>query len=182
MPYIRYGWYPYADLIDLPPEVFKPRRTLLLLLSFIETITFYHQYQRPVKKASDGTHYIETVPGDVEAAFSLMKGVLFQKSDELSGASRKFFERLKKLKPAGTIFGAKEVRQEMRCSPSSLQRYLYELMRYGYIKVRGGSRHRGYDYEVVDYEEYERLKDQIDGRLEAILLKINQKSNPVAQE
>ena len=172
---------PFADLIDLPPEVFKPRRTLLLLLSFIETITFYHQYQRPVKKASDGTHYIETVPSDVEAAFSLMKGVLFQKSDELSGASRKFFERLKKVKPVGSIFGAKEVRQEMRIAATTLKRYLYELTRYDYIKIKGGSKYRGYEYEIADYEEYQKLKSSIDGRLEQILLKIKQKSGPVVQ-
>ncbi|MFZ1705289.1 MAG: CHC2 zinc finger domain-containing protein, partial [Saprospiraceae bacterium] len=30
---------PYAEIIDLPQEVFKPRRTLMLLLSFIETVT-----------------------------------------------------------------------------------------------------------------------------------------------
>jgi hypothetical protein len=42
---------PYAEYIDLPPEVFKPRRTLLILLSFIETITYYHQYQREIHTA-----------------------------------------------------------------------------------------------------------------------------------
>ena len=37
---------PYASMIQLPESVFKPRRTMMLLLSFIETITFYHQHQR----------------------------------------------------------------------------------------------------------------------------------------
>ncbi|MCB9251862.1 MAG: hypothetical protein H6605_05305 [Flavobacteriales bacterium] len=32
---------PYAPLIDLPKEIFKPRRTLPLLLSFMEAVTFY---------------------------------------------------------------------------------------------------------------------------------------------
>ena len=169
---------PYADLIDLPQEVFKPRRTLLLLLSFIETITFYHQYQRPVRKTSAGTHYIETVPQDVEAAFSLLKDVLFQKSDELSGATRKFFERLKKLKPVGSIFSAKEIRMQLRLSPSSLQRHLYELQRYGYLKVKGGSRHRGYEYEILDYKEYEGLKSRIEERLAAIMQAIRARKGP----
>jgi hypothetical protein len=37
---------PYAQYINLPEAVFIHRRTMLFLLSFIETITFYHQYQR----------------------------------------------------------------------------------------------------------------------------------------
>ncbi|MBV7534086.1 hypothetical protein KW844_28610 [Chitinophaga sp. sic0106] len=45
---------PYAGCIQLPEQIFKPRRTMTLLLSFIETITFYHQYQREVKRDSNG--------------------------------------------------------------------------------------------------------------------------------
>ncbi len=41
---------PYAKYIELPEQVFKPRRTMTLLLGFIEAITFYHQYQREVKE------------------------------------------------------------------------------------------------------------------------------------
>ncbi|MFD0767117.1 hypothetical protein ACFQZI_19840, partial [Mucilaginibacter lutimaris] len=37
---------PYATFLNLPEAVFKPRRTMLLLLMFTETITYYHQYQR----------------------------------------------------------------------------------------------------------------------------------------
>ena len=82
---------PYANQINLPEAVFKPRRTMLLLLSFIETITFYHQYQREAKvDIQTGEHYIESNAQDIEYAFKLLKEVLFSKSDELSGACRKF--------------------------------------------------------------------------------------------
>ena len=37
---------PYATLINLPDDVPHPRKSLLLLLNFIETITFFFQYQR----------------------------------------------------------------------------------------------------------------------------------------
>ena len=40
---------PYATYLKLPDAVFKPRRTMMLLLLFTETITFYHQYQRELK-------------------------------------------------------------------------------------------------------------------------------------
>ncbi len=57
---------------------------MTLLLGFIEAITFYHQYQREVNKDAAGQLYIETKIEDIEAAFELLKDVLFSKSDELS--------------------------------------------------------------------------------------------------
>lgn len=173
---------PYAQLISLPKEVFKPRRTLLLLLSFIETITFYHQYQREVKThAETGLRYIETTPEDIEAAFGLMKPVLFSKSDELSQATRGFFERLKQQVKTGEPFSSGEIRQAMRLSPSTLKRHLLELQKRGYLRVQGGSRYRGFVYQVVDYEEYEALKSGIDAQLGAILQKVKE-SSPVVQQ
>jgi hypothetical protein len=37
---------PYAEQLQLPADVFKPRRTNAHYLAFIEAITFYHQFQR----------------------------------------------------------------------------------------------------------------------------------------
>ena len=37
---------PYAEYLQIPREVFKPRRTNAHYLAFIEVVTFYHQYQR----------------------------------------------------------------------------------------------------------------------------------------
>ena len=164
---------PYANLIDLPQEIFKPRRTLLLLLSFIETISYYHQYQRPIKtNPTTQQKYIETEKSDIKAAFSLMKEVLFSKSDELSKASRRFLELLKnKVKP-GEVFSSTVLRKELRIAPSTLKRYLLDLSRTGYVKIKGGSKYRGFEYEVCDYEEYENLRKSIDEKLAEILSKI----------
>ena len=172
---------PYAELIDLPDEVFKPRRTLLLLLSFIETITFYHQYQRKVQQNEFGESYIESAKSDVEAAFSLLKEVLFNKSDELSKASRRFLERLKTIVKKGECFSSSQIRKQLRMNASSVKRYLIELQRYGYLKIKGGSRYRGFEYEVQDYTEYEKMRDHIEQKLSTILKKIDQKSGPVVQ-
>jgi len=167
---------PYAELIDLPDVVFKPRRTLLLLLSFIETITFYHQWQRAVKTNSQtGEKYIESTVEDVEVAFSLMKEVLFSKSDELSKASRTFFEKLKEEVEPGSIFYAKTIRKKYRLAPSTLKRYLIELTRNGYLKIKGGSKYTGFEYMVSDYDEYENLTSLIDQKLKEILDKIKGK-------
>lgn len=164
---------PYAGYIRLPEQIFKPRRTMTLLLSFIETVTWYHQYQRPVKRDSHGAPYIETTPEDIRATFSLLKEVLFSKSDELAKATRNFLEQLKSLLIAedrGSIT-AKEIRERLRINPGNLKRYLSELERYGYVKG-SGNRYRHYEYSVTDPKEYELLKSSIDKQLEAILADI----------
>ena len=172
---------PYADLIDLPSEVFKPRRSLPLLLGFIETVTFYHQYQREVKTDKQGRRYIESTYEDIQISFDLLKDVLFNKSDELTKAAREFLELLKTKVKKGETFYTKKIRKEIRMNVSNLKRYMIELQRYDYIKIKGGSRYRGYEYEITDYGEYENLKSSIDKRLEDILLKIKELSGPVVQ-
>jgi DNA primase len=167
---------PYAPFINLPEVVFKPRRTIGLLLSFIETITFYHQYQLPTKSdPQTGELYIETQPEHIESAFELLKEVLFRKSDELTGASRSFLEKLKKyLKQDQTnSFTAKEVRKVLKLNPSNLKRYLIELERYGYLKGKG-NRYKGYEYSITDMSEYENLTKSIQADLQAIIQKVKQ--------
>jgi DNA primase len=169
---------PYANYIQLPDQVFKPRRTMTLLLAFIEAVTFYHQYQRPVKRDGQGHPYIETTVSDVEAAFRLLKDVLFSKSDELTHAGRNFLERLKgMLKEQGkTSFHAREIRQQLRLAPTTLKRYLVELERYGYLNVSRHRRQGKYEYSIADPTEYDRLRSAIDGHLQEVLDHIKSRS------
>jgi DNA primase len=169
---------PFAKYIHLPEQVFKPRRTMGLLLSFIEGITLLHQYQREVKRASHHQPYIETTVEDIEAAFSLLTDVLFSKSDELTKATRGFLELLKVIlrEQGKTSFTAREIRGRLRLNPSNLKRYLVELERYGYIKGNG-NRYRGnYEYAITNVQEYEQLKTSIDQHLQAILASIRNKA------
>jgi DNA primase catalytic core len=171
---------PFAKFIALPEQVFKPRRTMTLLLGFIEAVTFYHQYQREVKKDSNGQLYIETTIDDIEAAFTLLKDVLFSKSDELSKASREFLEKLKELSKASgnETFNARAIREELRINPGNMKRYLAELMRYGYIKSNGNRYRKGsYEYSIVKMDEYEALKSQIEQHLQSILQTIKDHIN-----
>ena len=168
----------YAKYIELPQQVFKPRRTMTLLLGFIEAVTFYHQYQRELKKDGTGQLYIETRPGDIEAAFTLLKEVLFSKSDELTKATRDFLEQLKKmLKDSNTeSFNTRTIRESMRINPGNMKRYLSELARYGYIKG-SGNRYRSYEYRITNTQEYEQLKTSIDQHLQQILQNIHSSSS-----
>ena len=175
---------PYAKWIQLPDQVFKPRRTMTLLLGFIEAVTFYHQFQRAVKKDAAGQLYIETTVGDIEAAFMLLKDVLFSKSDELSKATRNFLEQVKvMLQQSGAgSFHARAIRESLRINPGNMKRYLAELMRYGYIKA-GGNRYRGsYEYSIVNMDEYKALTSSIDQHLAGILAAIKDRvSSSVVQ-
>jgi energy-coupling factor transporter ATP-binding protein EcfA2 len=168
---------PYAKYIELPEQVFKPRRTMTLLLGFIEAITFYHQYQREVKKDNNNGLCIETTIDDIEAAFNLLKDVLFAKSDELTKAAREFLEQLKRMlhEQKQETFTAKEIRKILRLAPTTLKRYLSELERYGYIKSKG-SRYVKFEYSITDYEEYNSLKSSIDGHLQNLVEVIRKES------
>jgi DNA primase len=166
---------PYAKYIQLPEQVFKPRRTMTLLLGFIEAVTFYHQYQREVKKDHTGQLYIETTISDIQSAFTLLKDVLFSKSDELTKATRSFFEILKQHLTEGSqvSFTPQQIRKAFRIEPRTLQRYVRELKQYGLIKPVSGFKHRrGFEYAVADETEYSRLKSEIDGHLGAIIEKL----------
>ena len=163
---------PFAKYIELPEQVFKPRRTITLLLGFIEAVTFYHQYQREVKKDSTGQLYIETSIEDVEAAFALLKDVLFSKSDELAQVTRGFLEKLKQHLSENKIesFTAQQIRKVFRVEPRTIQRYIRELKQYGFIKSVSGFVHRkGFEYTIADANEYSQLKSEIDTHLQSIL-------------
>jgi DNA primase len=163
---------PYAPLIDIPKEIFKPRRTLPLLLSFIEAITFYQQYQREPKADENGELFIETHPQDIDYAFKLLRDVLFRKSDELSEAARTFYEWVKSLdtKLPNKGFYGSDIRKENRIHPRTLNRYLQELTDYGLLEIVGGNKHKtGYSYKIVPNKDYETLQKSIDEQIEKVM-------------
>ena len=47
-------------------------------------------------------------------------------------------------------------------NPMKANRYLRELEMWGYIKKVGGYRNTGYEYEIVAWDEYQRLQSGID--------------------
>ena len=64
---------PFAEYLELPQSVFKPRRTNSHYLQFIEAITFYKQYQRKEQVNTEtGEIYIETTIDDIKEANELI--------------------------------------------------------------------------------------------------------------
>jgi len=164
---------PFAPLIDLPNDLPHPRKTLLLLLNFIDTITYFNQYQREtITDKSTGEIMIKTNPEDIELAFNLLKTSLFRRADELSTNARGFYNWLcAYLKKAETTqFTAIDIRKEKRIHPRTLNRYLQELTLFQYIQVVGGNKYReGYQYKITSMGESNTLNNSIEKALRQTL-------------
>ena len=173
---------PYAHQLKIPTEVLKPLRSNAHYLAFIETITFYHQYQRPRRTdPQSGQSYIQSSLDDIRAANHIIKEVLLTKADELTGACRRFLEQVKAWlkKEQKESFYSKEIRQALRLHPSNMKRYMIQLSRYGYVKILSGSRARGYEYQINSPEEYSRLKNNINNILDELLDQIKNSGSVV---
>jgi hypothetical protein len=172
---------PYAEKLNLPSEVFKPRRTNSHYLKFIEAITFYHQYQREEKVDQEtGEVFIETTIEDIQEANRLMKEILLRKSDELSGACRNYFEELKEYLKAEkkTEFVNSEIRKALRITGTTLRRYQNELLNTGQINILKGKAQTGFTYQIADETAYEHMKNSINNVLDDILKEIKQATKP----
>jgi ABC-type dipeptide/oligopeptide/nickel transport system ATPase component len=175
---------PFAEQLQIPTEVFKPRRTNAHYLQFIEAVTFYQQYQR--EKHTDkatGETYINTTLEDIAEANKLMKEVLLRKADELSGATRNYFEQLKTLlqQQKQSTFTNKEIRKALRLPGTTVRRYHNELLQNSYIRLQESKKKKGYLFEITSYEEYNQLQNSITIVLDEILNKLQATKPPVSQ-
>ena len=160
---------PFAEHLQLPQSVFKPRRTNSHYLQFIEAVTFYKQYQRERKyDETTGEEYIETTIEDIREANQLLQEVLLRKSDMITGACRNYLESLKAYLKTNkqTTFTNAEIRRNLRIKGTTLRRYHTQLTQDNYIKKTTNNKYKGYIYEIVSYEEYTELQEQINNALE----------------
>lgn len=183
---------PYAPYLQLPEEVFKPRRSNSHYLQFIEAVTFYHQFQRSVSTDKQtGEQYIETTIEDIKAANRLLASSLLRKSDTLTGACRNHFEKLKLYLigrkgnngEPGSGFTNREISLKLRISIATVKRHHLELYHAGYLRYEKDKASKTHLYEVVSYEEYQQLQKQIDGVLDKAVSKLERLGGlPPAQE
>ena len=167
---------PFAEYLQLPQSVFKPRRTNSHYLQFIEAITFYKQYQREQQVNKEtGEVFIETTIEDIEEANEIITEMLLRKSDTISGACRNYLEKLKRYLfiENQTTFTNTEIRRNLRIKQTTLQRYHKQLLEEGYIKKVRGKKGQTYHYEIIDLQEYTDLKEQINKVLHNCISQIN---------
>lgn len=178
---------PYAELIDLPKDVAYPRKSLLLLLDFIEIITFVHQKQREdvVDDETGEIIGIQTAPEDIELAFKLLKDSLFRRADELSTAARNFHTWLTNYldKAKTKHFTAFDIRKERQMNPRTLNRYLQELKMYSYVQITGGIKHKeGYIYKLTEFGSQTDKQSRIEQELNATLDKVYTKHKEMTRD
>ena len=172
---------PFAEQLNIPEEVLKPRRTNNHYLQFIEVVTFYHQLQREQKADKEtGEIYIESTLEDIAEANKLLKEILLRKSDELSGACRNYFEKLKLylLGAEQKSFTNRELSQKIKIPLSTIKRYHLDLFNSGYLRIAKKDKLRGYAYEIISYEEYKELQEGIDKVLDKTLKNLSRKQQP----
>lgn len=172
---------PFAEYLSLPQSVFKPRRTNAHYLQFIESITFYKQYQKfhHIDKET-GEEYIETTIEDIKEANELIKEVLLRKSDSLTGACRNHLENLKEYlkKQNQTQFTNSEIRRNLRVKETTLRRYNTQLLLENYIKKVQNKTTKSYAYEITNPKEYQDLKALIDKALQECITQIQLANSP----
>jgi len=170
---------PYAEVLQIPKEVFKPRRTNNHYLQFIEVITFYHQHQREKKvNTQTGEIYIETTLEDIKEANELLKPVLLRKSDDLSGATRNHLEALKTwVKENGKLnFGNREVSKELRKPLATVKRYHYQLTELEYIQPEKQKGVKGFRYKLTQLAHNENREQVINRALEKAMYQAEQQA------
>ena len=162
---------PYAEMLELPKEVLKPRRTNAHYLQFIELITYYHQFQREKKvDETTGEEFIEVEIEDIKNANELLKEILLRKSDILTGNSRNQLEKLKiLLKNKTQTITNQAVRNHLKIAKSTAQYYLNQWMDTGVIKKVHNKEEQTYYYQIVNETEYQQLENKINTILEQSL-------------
>jgi hypothetical protein len=176
---------PFAEHLELPQSVFKPRRTNAHYLQFIEAITFYKQYQRERKyDEQTGEEYIETAIEDIKEANDLITEVLLRKSDTITGAARNHLEDLKNYldKNNQTTFTNTEIRRNLRVKETTLRRYNKQLLSEDYIRKVKKSKTKSYCFEIVNIEEYSNLKEQINKSLDTCIAQIQLAISPPSRQ
>jgi hypothetical protein len=170
---------PFAEALQIPGEVFKPRRTNNHYLQFIEVITYYKQFQkrRKVNEAT-GEIYIETTIDDIEDANKLLGQVLLRKSDTITGACRNHFEKLKLylIGQEQKKFTNREIALKFRLGLTTVKDHNRQLFDAGYLRYEKDIKSKAFLYEVVSYEEYNNLQSQVSTVLDNCLVEL-QKPN-----
>lgn len=154
---------PFQPELTLPQVVFKPLRTNVHYISLIKAITYLHQHQLEVLTDKNGVQYLETKLDHIEWANKLCRESLLRKSDQLSGAQRTFFERLKNYLKANKkeTFFAKEIAEVFQLFRQQVKRNLQGLENAYLISQIGANPKLSFEYKIENWEDYERINQEI---------------------
>ncbi len=157
---------PFADKLWLPVEARMLRRLNSHFQHLILMITLLHQHQRECNENGEVVTSIE----DLRIGIALFFDAIWLKVDDLNGSCRLFFEKLKDYLE-GTedrknhTFTQAEVRRKFHLSKTHVQRHLNTLKDLGYINIPSGSKNKGYEYQVIFWDDPTKAKQSIKDKL-----------------
>lgn len=161
---------PYANRITLPEEAHKIRRLNELYQCLVKQITLLNQYQR--KKDEQGR--LISTKEDLQAACEIMFESILLKVDELDGALRQFYEKLKTfVEKQGKEyeFNRFEIRQATGVSKTQQHVYMSRLAAIEYVHQYGFA-NRGFKYKIAHWDNMAavraKIKDSLQNQLQAL--------------
>jgi hypothetical protein len=137
---------PFAPALILPSKIKYRRRTNFQLLSLIQVITLFHQFQR--KKNESGALIATT--NDVKIAIDLIVPSLVINSDDLDAQTRAFLTEIKTYLAVQQRddFTQREIRMFVKKSKTSVFKLLHSLLTSEYIYVVSGTKQQGFHYAL----------------------------------
>jgi DNA primase len=161
---------PFANRITLPEEAHKIRRLNELYQCLVKQITLLNQYQR--KKDEQGR--LISSKEDLQAACEIMFESILLKVDELDGALRQFYEKLKvfvEKQGKDYEFNRFEIRQATGVSKTQQHFYMTRLAAIEYVHQYGFA-NRGFKYKIAHWDNMAavraKIKDSLSNQLQML--------------
>ncbi|MFH1310556.1 MAG: hypothetical protein ABIH85_07780 [Candidatus Omnitrophota bacterium] len=141
---------PYSNYITFPTRQLRTRRDHMRFLNLIESVTFLHQYQRPIKKSHKGIEYIESALTDYKIAFNLYKDILKNTLSDIKKPQKELLDKiLEMVEHNGTcVFTRKDVREYSGYAHYKVRDIIKELEDLEYLLIDSGSKGKQYKYRL----------------------------------
>lgn len=155
---------PFAHRLQLPEEADNLRRLNRLFNAFVKQIAVLHQQQR----GRDEKGRIIADVQDVKTAIDVMFDSIVLKVDELDGALRDFYEKIKRYvqdKGMDYEFTQREVRQAFFMSQSQVQRHMEALMQLEYISKTHVGKRGTFQYRIQYWDSLQQLRQRVRNHL-----------------
>ena len=186
---------PYVEYLTYPDDRLIHRREQKKYLALINSIALLHQYQREVKRESDGeteVEYVEVTLSDIALANELAGEVLKRSLDEVAPPVRGLYREIRAMckrradesscRPDEVQLSRREIREATGWSDWQVRTYCQQLVDMEYLYAVSGNNGKRFMYELACYSEDEddspRMRGLVD--VEQLRKQLREKGNPGA--
>jgi DNA primase len=187
---------PYADKLTFPDNLTRTRRDHMKYLTLIRAITMLYQYQRPIRRETEGERileFIESTLEDIRLAEQLIRPVLGRSLDELPPQTRHLLLLIEKMVSQACVeqkigrpdyrFSRRDVRACTGWGDTQLKIHLHRLEELEYLIVHRGGRGQSFVYELIEMPEGDNQQPFLPGLIGIEKLKVsNEKKSGVNDE